>query len=98
MQELIRNRTPPESALVWHAPRTANFLAYVAFEARLGALHRKRATPVRAPSLLPLSVVLEADGDPAKRGLPSVGDHVLVRRQFTVFERMLKKFGADVAP
>jgi hypothetical protein len=32
-----------------------------------------------------------------KRGPPSVGDYALVRRQFAVFERALKKFGADVA-
>jgi U3 small nucleolar RNA-associated protein 6 len=97
MQGIVKKRTALESALVRRAPRTADFLAYVAYEARLEALRRKRVARLRAPFLLPLSVVLEADGDLAKRGPPSVGEYALVRRQFAVFERALKKFGVDVA-
>jgi hypothetical protein len=51
MQEIVKKRTAFESALVRRAPRTADFLAYVAYEARLEALRRKRVARLRAPSL-----------------------------------------------
>jgi U3 small nucleolar RNA-associated protein 6 len=50
MQEIVKKRTALESALVRRAPRTADFLAYVAYEARLEALRRKRVARLRAPS------------------------------------------------
>jgi hypothetical protein len=53
-QESVKKRTALESAVVRRPPRTADFLAYVAYEARLAALRRKCVARLRAPSLLPL--------------------------------------------
>jgi hypothetical protein len=54
MQEIVKKRTALESALVRRAPRTADFLAYVAYEARLEALGRQCVARLRALSLPPL--------------------------------------------
>jgi hypothetical protein len=49
MREIIKRRTALEAALVRRAPRKADFLAYVAYEAQLEALRRKRAARLSAP-------------------------------------------------
>ena len=95
----MQKRTAFETALMRRIPKKSDFLRYATYEMGLEALRRKRAERLSAYSF-PSRVVAILNpcwcGSEIEKGPPSVSDYALVRRQFQIFERALKKFKGDV--
>ncbi len=95
----MKKRTAFETALVRRAPKKGDYLRYISYEMTLEALRKKRAHRLSMPlhySNQPFShLILSSEELPP--GPPSVSDFALVKRQFHIFERALKKFKSDVA-
>ncbi len=92
----MKKRTAFETALVRRVPRKGDFLRYAAYEMSLEALRRKRAERLSAYYCLCSSLRTNSAVTEIPKGPPSVSDYALVRRQFQIFERALKKFKEDV--
>ncbi|KZT08401.1 uncharacterized protein LAESUDRAFT_757637 [Laetiporus sulphureus 93-53] len=82
VKQIMQKRTAFETALVRRIPQKNDYLRYATYEMGLEALRRKR-----------VKRLTQGDARPP----PSVSDYALVRRQFHIFERALKKFKGDVA-
>jgi DNA-binding GntR family transcriptional regulator len=52
IKQIVKKRTALETALVRRSPRKADYLAYIAYEAGLEALRKKRAARLRAYTVL----------------------------------------------
>ncbi|KII92126.1 hypothetical protein PLICRDRAFT_103628 [Plicaturopsis crispa FD-325 SS-3] len=80
IKQIMKKNTAFETALVRRVPKKADFLRYASYAMGLEHLRRKRVERQHADTKPP----------------PSISDYALVRRVFQIFERALKKFGADV--
>lgn len=95
----MKKRTAFETALVRRIAKKSDFLRYAAYEMGLEQLRRKRVERLRAYASISagqsarLIGIFCAELPPAP---PSISDYALVRRQFHIFERALKKFKSDV--
>ena len=98
MKQVMRRRTAFEIALVRRVARKNDFLRYATYEMGLESLRRKRVErlsmfAVARTQDITLTTCALPELPP---GPPSVSDYALVRRQFHIFERALKKFKSDV--
>lgn len=93
----MKKRTAFEAALVRRIPKKRDFLQYAEYEMGLEALRRRR---VERLGTLTVQYFLISHPPPSppemKDRMPSISDYALVRRQFHIFERALRKFKADV--
>ena len=93
----MKKRTVFETTLVRRIAKKNDYLRYAAYEMGLEALRKKRqerlsmSTP--RVNVFAIEVILRLE---LPRSTPSVSDYALVRRQFHIFERALKKFKSDV--
>lgn len=93
----MKKRTTFETNLVRRIAKKNDYLRYIAYEMSLEALRKKRVerlskrSPVTLRPSTKACILAELP-----RTTPSVSDYALVRRQFHVFERALKKFKSDV--
>ncbi|KAG5646802.1 hypothetical protein DXG03_002179 [Asterophora parasitica] len=95
-KQIMKKRTAFETALVRRVAKKADFLRYASYEMGLEQLRRKRVerTSRHHPQTPPyLSLTCEEESETT---IPSLSDYALVRRQFHIFERALKKFKSDV--
>lgn len=97
-KQILKKRTQFETALVRRVAKKADYLRYAAYEMGLEQLRRKRVQRLSELFFLVLfdgycfnSCGTELEGIP-----PSLSSYALVRRQFHIFERALKKFKSDV--
>ena len=102
-KQIMKKRTAFETALVRRVARKNDYLRYAAYEMGLEALRKKRVERLSASPSLPLPyfcfALLTRKGGvhvELPKTSPSVSDYALVRRQFHIFERALKKFKSDV--
>ena len=94
----MKKRTAFETALTRRVPKKNDFLRYAAYEKGLEALRRKRAERISTWAyFLHISTLLIQDGViiEVPKGPPTISDYALVRRQFQIFERAIKKFKSD---
>jgi U3 small nucleolar RNA-associated protein 6 len=95
-KEIMKRRTVFETALVRRVSKKADFLRYAAYEMGLEQLRLKRVKRLSRTRLVydvkGTKTLCTELGSKA----PSVSDYALVRRQFHIFERALKKFKEDV--
>ena len=94
----MKKRTVFETALVRRVPKLGDFLRYAAYEMSLEALRKKRVErlSVYRPHEILHTFHLMLKHIELPKGPPSVSDYALVRRQFQIFERALKKFKDNV--
>lgn len=96
MKQILKKRTQFETALVRRVARKGDFLRYAAYEMGLEQLRRKRLQRLSMCSDLRLVLYLRHYPDLPKLK-STLSDYSLVRRQFQIFERALKRFKSDVA-
>ena len=92
----MQKRTAFETALVRRIPKKSDFLRYAAYEMGLETLRRKRVERLSGYHLSCYPRAKLSYGAELEKGPPTVSDYALVRRQFQIFERALKKFKSDV--
>lgn len=97
VKQIMRKRTGFETSLVRRIPKKNDFLRYAAYEMNLEALRQKRANRLStfsfcAPNCLIFIWLSEVPRTPA-----TISDYSLLRRQFQIFERALRKFKDDVS-
>lgn len=92
----MRKRTAFETALVRRIAKKSDFIRYATYEMELEQLRRKRVERLRESHRYTLSFVDIYGFSDVPKGQPSISDFALVRRQFHIFERALKKFKSDV--
>lgn len=96
----MKKRTSFETALVRRIPKKGDFLRYAAYEMSLEALRRKRVERLSESSGFIFGSWIRSTSPyyalELPKGPPTVSDFALVRRQFQIFERALKKFRDDV--
>lgn len=100
VKRIMQKRTAFETALVRRAPKKGDFLRYAAYEMGLEALRKKRVQRLSEFSCTCIRFCLNnclhdifSEQGPSPS---SISDYALVRRQFHIFERALKKFKGDV--
>ncbi|KIY44507.1 hypothetical protein FISHEDRAFT_21736, partial [Fistulina hepatica ATCC 64428] len=81
---IIERRTQFETALVRRVAKKADFLRYLQYEMGLERLRRLRADR------------LGRLAHPGLKGPHTVSDHSIVKRQYAIYERAVKKFKDDV--
>lgn len=93
----MKKRTAFEVALVRRVSKKSDFVRYAAYEMDLELLRRKRVqrlgTVINASENVIFLLVQSID----IQAIASVSDYSLVRRQFQIFERALRKFKNDIA-
>lgn len=92
----MKQRSIHEATLVRRVAKKSDFLRYASYEMGLEHLRRKRVERlsmcrVQMDNLSMLNVTSEIPKTPV-----TVSDFALVRRQFHIFERALKRFKSDV--
>lgn len=97
MKQILKKRTQFETALVRRVAKKADFLRYAAYEMGLEQLRRKRLQRLSmytGPYLVYQRRLRYLPDLPKSKA--TVSDYALVRRQFQIFERALKRFKSDV--
>ena len=92
----MKKRTTFETALVRRVAKKADFLRYASYEMGLEQLRRKRMERMSECRWTVRFSPLSSSGAEVERGPSSISDYALVRRQFHIFERALRKFKSDV--
>lgn len=98
IKQIMRKRTQFETVLVRRIPKKADFLRYAAYEMSLETLRKKRLERISACTsghklyAARLISVVEVP-----KGPPTISDFALLRRQYQIFERALRKFKDDLS-
>ncbi len=98
----MKKRTGFETTLIRRVAKKADFLRYITYEMGLEQLRRKRIA--RLSSFIPFFPMGRSIGHSSlllwildlPQAPQTVSDYALVRRQFHIFERALKRFKSDV--
>lgn len=93
----MKKRTAFETTLVRRIPKKGDFLRYAAYEMALETLRRRRVKRLSLSSGMPAHPSILTGLLDLPAGEASISDFALVRRQFHIFERALRKFKSDVA-
>lgn len=98
IKQIMRKRTQFETVLVRRIPKKADFLRYAAYEISLEALRKKRLQRISAcvSGHESYSMTLMSSVEVPK-GPPTISDFALLRRQYQIFERALRKFKDDLS-
>lgn len=98
MKQIVKRRTAFETALVRRIAKKNDYLRYATYEMGLEALRKKRVERLSTciQFLLGVASSKTVVSTELPRTTPSISDYALVRRQFHIFERALKKFKSDV--
>lgn len=96
VRQIMKKRTVFETSLVRRIPKKSDFLRYAAYEMNLEALRSKRANRLSA-SLIQSLLKQSNPSTEVPRTPATISDYSLLRRQFQIFERALRKFKDDVS-